>query len=96
VGLAVTATRTTRSTNSLVFLTSLADGDLTAVDLDAADWRRAADPVTTYSDLPLGAVDASLVAVAERLEVAEIATIDCRHFSVVRPRYIGAFPLLPQ
>ena len=77
------------------FLTSLADGDLEVIDLERDDWRRAADLVVRYADLPLGAVDACVVAVAERLGLAEIATIDRRHFSVVRPRHIVAFALLP-
>jgi uncharacterized protein len=63
--------------------------------LEPDDWRRAAELVTRYADMPLGAVDASVVAVAERLGLAEIATIDRRHFSVVRPRHIDAFTLLP-
>lgn len=76
-------------------LTSLADGDFRVIELEADDWRRAAELVTRYADMPLGAVDASVVAVAERLGLAEIATIDRRHFSVVRPRHIDAFTLLP-
>ena len=78
------------------FLTSLADGDLQVVELERDDWRRAADLVVRYADLPLGAVDACVVAVAERLGLAEIATIDRRHFSVVRPRHVDTFTLLPQ
>jgi hypothetical protein len=35
------------------------------------------------------------VAVAERLGLIEIATIDRRHFSIVRPRHTDAFTLLP-
>jgi predicted nucleic acid-binding protein len=77
------------------FLTSLADGDMEVVDLERDDWRRAADLVVRYRDLPLGAVDACVVAVAERLGLAEIATIDRRHFSVVRPRHVVGFTLLP-
>jgi len=77
------------------FLTSLADGDLDVVELEADDWRRTAELVTRYADMPLGAVDATVVAVAERLGLSEIATIDRRHFSVVRPRHIDAFTLLP-
>lgn len=50
--------------------------------------------VAQYADLPLGTIDASVVAIAERLEVTEIATLDRRHFSVVRPRHISAFTLL--
>jgi hypothetical protein len=54
------------------------------IELEAEDWRLAAELVIRYADMPLGAVDASL-AVAERLGRAETAPIDRRHFSVVRP-----------
>jgi predicted nucleic acid-binding protein len=50
----------------------------------------------TYLDLPLGIVDAAVVAVAERLNLTEVATIDHRHFTVVRPRHVEAFTLLPE
>lgn len=50
---------------------------------------------TVYRDLPLGTVDASIVAAAERLRVSEIATVDRRRFSVVRPNHSVAFTLLP-
>ena len=60
----------------------------------AADWMRIAELVARYRDLPLGSVDASVVAAAERLGVNEVATFDRRHFGVVRPA--GApFVLLP-
>lgn len=77
------------------FLTSLADGDFGVIGLETSDWRRTAELVMKYADLPLGAVDAAVIAVAERLEVGEIATIDKRHFGVVRPRHVAAFTLLP-
>jgi predicted nucleic acid-binding protein len=77
------------------FLGSLADGDMTVVDLEHEDCRHAAELVVRYSDLPLGAVDASVVAVAERLGLSEIAATNWRHFSVVRPRHVNAFALLP-
>lgn len=51
--------------------------------------------VERYADLPLGAVDASVVATAERLGQAEIATLHRRHFTVVRPQHVEAFTLLP-
>ncbi len=60
-----------------------------------SDLGRMADLVAQYADLPLGGTDACVVAVAERLGCGEIATIDHRHFSVVRPRHIPAFALLP-
>jgi len=43
----------------------------------------------------LGLVDASVVAVAERLGVTSIATLNARDFHVVRPRHAEAFTLLP-
>jgi predicted nucleic acid-binding protein len=51
--------------------------------------------VETYADLPLGTVDASVIALAERLELVDIATLDHRQFSIVRPRHVGAFTLSP-
>lgn len=70
-----------------LFLTALADGDFTPADLTGADYRRAAELVTTYADLPLGTTDATVIALAERLGVEDVATLDRRHFTVVRPRH---------
>jgi predicted nucleic acid-binding protein len=78
-----------------LFLTALADADFTPVDLTADDYRRAAQLVTTYGDLPLGTTDATVIAVAERLGAGDVATLDRRHFSVVRPRHVPAMTLLP-
>jgi len=78
-----------------LFLRSLADGDFTAVDLTSADFARMADLVNTYESLPLGTTDASVVAVAERLGLSDVATLDRRHFTVVRPRHVDALTLLP-
>ena len=36
-----------------------------------------------------------MVAVAERLGAEEIATLDRRHFSAVRPAHVPAFTVLP-
>jgi predicted nucleic acid-binding protein len=48
-----------------------------------------------YRDLKLGVVDASVIALAERLGEKVVATLDHRHFGVVRPRHVKAFRLLP-
>lgn len=77
------------------FVRSLAAGDFVLAQADADGLERIAELITTYADLPLGLVDASVVALAERLGVQEIATLDRRHFSVVRPRHVDAFTLLP-
>ncbi len=49
-----------------------------------------------YADLDLSLADASLVALAARLETTKIATLDERHFRAVRPASgETAFRLLP-
>ena len=78
-----------------LFLRSLADGDFTPVDLSSADYARMADLVTAYESLPLGTTDASVVAIAERLGLTDVATLDRRHFTVVRPKHADALTLLP-
>jgi len=77
------------------FLESLASGELHLEATTTGDLARMAQLVRTYADFPLGAADASVIAVAERLDVTQIATIDHRHFRVVRPRHCDAFDLLP-
>jgi predicted nucleic acid-binding protein len=45
--------------------------------------------------MSLGTVDASIIALAERLRERQIATLDHRHFGVVRPWHVQRFELLP-
>jgi uncharacterized protein len=77
------------------FLGSMAPSGITVEQLGDDDLARMAELVTTYADLPLGAVDASVVAVAERLGATTLISLDRRHFNVVRPRHATAFILLP-
>jgi len=49
----------------------------------------------TYADQDLGFVDAAVWAVVERLREPRVATLDRRHFSVLRPRRVDALELLP-
>lgn len=77
------------------FLESIASGELRVEPLLLADYRRTAELVVAYRDLPLGAVDAMVIATAERLRVTTVATIDRRHFSVVRPNHVPHFDLVP-
>lgn len=77
------------------FARSLRDGELLAEPVEPSDWARIAELLDRYADLPLGIVDASVVATCERLGVGALATLDRRHFSVVRPRHCHALILLP-
>lgn len=75
------------------FLRSLARLDLEAPAPE--DWPRIAELVEQYGDFPLGGIDASVIALAERLDVDTIATLDERHFRAVRPKHRRAFPVVP-
>jgi len=72
-----------------------ARGELVVEDITAQDFARMAELVRQYADFPLGTADASVIAVAERLGATHIATIDHRHFRVVRPTHCDAFEPLP-
>lgn len=75
------------------FLSDVASGEFVVEPVHAADWERIAELVARYRDMRLGTVDASVIAAAERLGITTIATLDRRHFSVVRPRHVEAFTL---
>jgi uncharacterized protein len=77
------------------FLDAVAADEFEHVTITAGDIARMAELVRTYADLPLGAVDASVIAVAERLKLSDVATLDRRHFTVVRPNHTTALSLLP-
>jgi hypothetical protein len=74
------------------FLGDMASGNFTLEPVHAADLLRMAELVARYHDLPLGSVDASA---AERRGITDIATLDRRHFSVVRARHTETLRLLP-
>lgn len=78
------------------FLRGLGEGSFEPVDLTRRDYERMAELADQYSDMPLGTTDASLVALAERFRITEIATLDRRHFSVVKPGHVDGFQLLPE
>jgi uncharacterized protein len=77
------------------FMRSVQRGELRIETWSRADLTRTVAVMEQYQDARLGFVDASLVAVAERLQIREIFTTDRRHFSLVRPRHCAAFTLKP-
>jgi predicted nucleic acid-binding protein len=70
-------------------------GELDVEGPSREDFTRMAELVEKYSDFPLGGTDASVVALAERLDASLILTLDRRHFAAVVPRHREAFELLP-
>jgi uncharacterized protein len=64
-------------------------------ELQLGDYARVRDLMDQYSDLDLGFVDASVLTLVERLREPKVATLDRRHFSVVRLRHTDALELQP-
>lgn len=77
------------------FMRSVVQGDLILEEVTTDDLPRCVEVMEQYADNHLGFVDASVVAIAERLNITRILTIDRWHFSVIRPRHVSAFELLP-
>ncbi|MBB6471663.1 PIN domain-containing protein [Sphaerisporangium rubeum] len=74
----------------------LAVEEFERVDLLPADVRRMAELVRICQDARLDPADVSVVAIAERLNVTHIATLDRRDFTLIRPRHVSALTLLPE
>jgi predicted nucleic acid-binding protein len=75
------------------FAASVAAGELAVEALTRADLVRSAE---LLAESPfLGFVDATVVAIAERLKLRAIVTTDRRDFARVRPRHVRSFLLLP-
>ena len=75
------------------FVRSAARGELAVESLLDADLARAEVLMREYDEI--GFVDASIVAIAERLALRTVATTDRRHFAAIRPRHVPAFVLVP-
>lgn len=75
-----------------LFVRSLQD-DLLVEELTDGDLERCVALLESYPHI--GFVDASVVAMAERLDIRHVATTDRRHFSTLRPRHVEVLTLLP-
>ena len=60
-----------------------------------SDYARTAEILRKYNDANIDFVDACIVAIAERLNITKILTVDRRHFSIFRPNHCDAFEILP-
>jgi len=62
------------------FCAAIADDELRVIEITPHDYRRMAELLTTYSSLRLQAVDACVIALAERLDLHEVAALDAGTF----------------
>lgn len=79
----------------VALLNDIVSGAYKVEELEVGDYARILDLCDRYADLDIGFVDAAVIAIVERLDESKVATLDRRHFSVVRPRHVDALRLLP-
>ena len=79
----------------LVALAELAGGGWELPAIDAADLAVIHDLIARYADQAIGAADASIVVLARRYRTRTIASLDRRHFDVLRPLDGGRFTVVP-
>jgi predicted nucleic acid-binding protein len=80
----------------VALLDDVADDAYTVEALKPEDYRRVREVCDRYADADIGFVDAAVLAVAERLNEPKLATLDRRHFGLLRPRHVDALRLLPE
>lgn len=79
----------------LTFMEDVLAGAYSVEGPTQGDLERCRELQRTYADLKVGVVDASILALVERLGETKLATLDHRHFATMRPRHTGALELLP-
>lgn len=79
----------------VALLADIESGAYRVVDLDAADYSRVRELCDRYADSGVGFVDAAVMAIVERLNEPKLATLDHRHFGLMRPRHRDVIDLLP-
>lgn len=77
------------------FLEAMTEGSFIYLPIEIEEIRRTTEIMARYSDIPIGFVDASLVALAESHNIHKILTLDRRHFNIIRPESIDYLELLP-
>lgn len=77
------------------FVLDLATSELTLESPSSEDLRRTAEILRQYSDARVDFVDALIVAMAERLGITRLLTLDRRDFSLIRPLHCTGFELFP-
>lgn len=88
-------TRQVGAAAGLAMLRSIAAGELQLEPFTRADLERTLQVLVQYADSRIGLVDASIVAIAERLRIERVLTVDQAHFRMFRPRHCAAFAVVP-
>ena len=77
------------------FVSSITPDSVQVESVATEDWVRVHQILEQYSDNQLDFTDAAIVAIAERLDITRVYTLDRRDFSIIRPSHCNYFELLP-
>jgi hypothetical protein len=79
----------------VALIDDIRSGAYVVEDVLAADYTRIRTICDRYADSDVGFVDAAVLAIVERLDEPKLATLDHRHFGLLRPRHRDVLELLP-
>jgi hypothetical protein len=79
----------------VALLADVESGAYVVADLTLDDYARIRELCDRYAAADIGFVDAAVLAVVERLGEPKLATLDRRHFGLLRPRHRDSIDLLP-
>ena len=80
----------------VALLDDISAGAFLVEELQPQDYRRIREICYRYADADVGFVDPPVLAVVERLNEPKLATLDRRHFGMLRPRHVDALMRLPE
>lgn len=76
-------------------LADIEAGAYLVADLASSGYPRVRELCDRYADADIGFVDAAVFAIVERMNETKLATLDRRHFGLLRPRHRESIELLP-
>lgn len=77
------------------FLRSVTAGEIALIQATNEDLERATALLGKYADSRVDFVDCVIAAMAERLGITRVLTIDRRHFGLFRPAHCDYFEIIP-
>ncbi len=78
------------------FISTLDNSPIKFENITQDDIHRIYELLNQYSNIKLDFVDASITAIAERLNIKQILTVDKRDFNIICPIHCKHFEILPQ
>ncbi len=76
-------------------LTELFNSNVIIEGINKTDLKRVTEILSQYADSELDFVDATIVAIAERMNITKILTLDKHIFSIINPQHCTAFEIFP-